>query len=75
MVVYFFSCYCFFYSRSSILISWTFFYTNRALNTANASDMKNTFLDLYLSISNGFVSSKMYDKRYDFDFNKVYFPF
>ena len=26
------------------------------------------FLDLHLSISNGFVSSKLYDKRDDFDF-------
>ena len=33
------------------------------------------FLDLHLSISNGFVSSKIYDKRGDFDFDIVYFPF
>ena len=33
------------------------------------------FLDLHLSISNGFVSSKIYDKRDDFDFNIVNFPF
>ena len=32
-------------------------------------------LDLHLSISNGFVSSKIYDKRDDFDFVKVNFPF
>ena len=32
-------------------------------------------LDLHLSISNGFVSSKMYDKRDDFDFDIVNFPF
>ena len=32
-------------------------------------------MDLHLSISNGFVSSKIYDKRDDFDFDKVYFPF
>ena len=36
---------------------------------------KPLFLDLYLSISNGFVSSKMYDKRDDFDFDTVNFPF
>ena len=28
-----------------------------------------------LSISNGFISSKIYDKRDDFDFDKVKFPF
>ena len=32
-------------------------------------------LDLHLSISNGFVSSKIYDKRDDFDFDIVNFPF
>ena len=33
------------------------------------------FLDLHLSISNGFVSSKIYDKRDDFDIEIVNFPF
>ena len=32
-------------------------------------------MDLHLSISNGFVSSKIYDKRDDFDFDIVNFPF
>ena len=45
------------------------------LNKANTSDTKAPFLDLHLSISNGFVSSKIYDKRDDFDFNIVNFPF
>ena len=45
------------------------------LNKANISDTKAPFLDLHLSISNGFVSSKIYDKRDDFDFNIVNFPF
>ena len=40
------------------------------LNKANTSDTEAPFLDLYLSISNGFVSSKIYDKRDDFDFDK-----
>ena len=31
-------------------------------------------LDLHLSISNGFVSSKNYDKRNDFYFDIVNFP-
>ena len=33
------------------------------------------FLDLHLSVANGFVSSKVYDKRDDFDFDIVNFPF
>ena len=45
------------------------------LNKANTSDTEAPFLDLHLSISNGFVSSKTYDKRDDFDFDKVNFPF
>ena len=38
-------------------------------------DIEAPFLDLHLSISNGFVSSKIYDKRDDFDFHIVNFPF
>ena len=38
------------------------------LNKANTSDTKAAFLDLHLSISNDIVSTKMYDKRDDFDF-------
>ena len=45
------------------------------LNKANTSDTKAPFLDLHLSISNGFVSSRIYDKRDDFDFDIVNFPF
>ena len=45
------------------------------LNKANTSDIEAPFLDLHLSISNGFVSSKIYDKRNDFDFEVVNFPF
>ena len=36
------------------------------LNKANISDTKATCLDLHLSISNEFVSSKIHDKRDDF---------
>ena len=32
-------------------------------------------MDLHLSISNGFFSPKIYDKRDDFDFDIVNFPF
>ena len=45
------------------------------LNKANTSDTEAPFLDLHLSISNGFVSSKIYDKRNDFDSDIVNFPF
>ena len=45
------------------------------LNKANTSGAEAPFLDLHLSISNGFVSSKVYDKRDDFDFDIVDFPF
>ena len=42
---------------------------------ANISDTEAPFLDLHLSVANGFVSSKNYEKRDDFDFDKVNFPF
>ena len=45
------------------------------LNKANTSDTDALFLDLHLSISNGLISSKIYDKRDDFDFDIVNFPF
>ena len=46
------------------------------LNKANISDTEAPFLDLHPSVSNGFVSSKIYDiKRDDFDFDVVNFPF
>ena len=43
------------------------------LNKANSSDTEAPFLDLNLSISNGTVSTKIYDKRGNFDFD--IFPF
>ena len=45
------------------------------LNKANSSDTEAPFLDLQSSISNGFVLSKIYDKRHDFDCDIVTFPF
>ena len=45
------------------------------LNKANTSDTEAPVLDLHLSIPNGFVSSKIYDKRDEFDFDIVNFPF
>ena len=45
------------------------------LNKANTSDTGATFLDLHLSISNDIVTTKIYDKRDDFDFEFFNFPF
>lgn len=44
------------------------------LNKANSSDISAAFLDLDLSIDKGVISSKIYDKRDDFNFNIVNFP-
>ena len=49
--------------------------TELQLNKANSSDTGALFLDLNLCISNGTVSTKIYDKRDDFDFDIVSFPF
>ena len=45
------------------------------LNKANVSDTEASFFYLHLSISDGFVQTKIYDKRDDFDFDIVNFPF
>ena len=45
------------------------------LKKAYISDTDAPFLDLHLFISNGSVSSKIYDKRDIFDFDIVNFPF
>ena len=51
--------------------------TELQLNRANSSDTEALFfyLNLCTSISNGTVSIKIYDKRDDFDFDIVNFPF
>ena len=51
------------------------YHTELKLNRANSSDTGAPFLDLNLCISNGTVSTKVYDNRDDFDFNIVNFPF
>ena len=45
------------------------------LNKANTSETDAAFSDLHVSISNDIVSTKNYDKRDDFDFEIVNFPF
>ena len=50
--------------------------TELQLNKANSSDTEAPFFFyLNLSISNGIVLSKIYDKRYYFNFEIVNFPF
>ena len=49
--------------------------TEFQLNRANSSDTEAPFLNLNLCISNGTDSTKIYDKRDDFDFDIVKFPF
>ena len=49
--------------------------TEFQLNRTNSSDTEAPFLDLNLCVSNSTVSTKNYDKRDDFDFNIVNFPF
>ena len=45
------------------------------LNKANTFDTEAAFLDLHLTISNDIVSTKINDKRDDFDFEMVNFLF
>ena len=45
------------------------------LNKVNVSYAQASFLDLHLSILDGFVNTKIYDKRDDFDFDIVNFQF
>ena len=45
------------------------------LNKANVADTEASFLDLQLSKSDGFIKTKICDKRDDFDFDIVNFPF
>ena len=56
-----------------ILTIWLVKYTLQN-SKANTSDTEAAFLDLHLSISNDIVSTKT-DKRDDFDFETVNFPF
>ena len=44
-------------------------------NLINTSDSEAAFLDVHVSISSVIVSNKIYDKRDDFNFEIVNFPF
>ena len=45
------------------------------LNKTDASGIEAAFFDLHLSISNDIVTTKIKDRRDDFDFEIVNFPF
>ena len=45
------------------------------LNKTNSSETEVPFLDLHLSISDEFISCKIYDKRNGFDFEFVNMPY
>ena len=49
--------------------------TELQLNKANSANTEALFLDLDLTIMNGIVSSKIYDKGDDFHFEIVKFQF
>ena len=44
------------------------------LDKVSTSDTEAAFLDLHLSISNYIISTKIYDKRDDLDFEILNFP-
>ena len=48
---------------------------NPQLNKADSSETEVPFLALHLSILDGFISFKLYDKRNDFDFEIVNLPY
>ena len=49
--------------------------TEVQLNETNSFDTQSPLLDLDSSITNGIVSNKCYDKRDDFNFEIVNFPY
>ena len=51
------------------------YHSELELNKATTSDTEAAVLDLHLLISNDIVSTKIYDKRDDFGFEIVNFPF
>ena len=50
------------------------YHTELQLNMANPSDTEGPFLYLDISITNGIVSTKIYDKQDNFNFEIVNFP-
>ena len=63
--------YMFYFDQTVVCI----YPTEQQLNKANSSDTEAPFWDLSLCISYGTGSTEIYDKRDDFDFDIVNFPF
>ena len=63
------------FNSSSRYLDDLLYPTELQLNKANSSNTEAPFLDLNLSITNGIVSSRIYYKRDDFNFEIVNFPF
>ena len=63
------------FNSSSRYLDDLLYPTELQLNKANSSNTEALFLDLNLSITNGIVSSRIYYKRDDFNFEIVNFPF
>ena len=59
----------------TFLIAWSNKFTLLNLNKTCASDTEASFLDLLVSILDGFVTTKIYNKQDDFDFDIVNFSF
>ena len=54
--------------NKKIILCYALLYpTELQLNKTNTSDTEAPFLDLDLSITNGIVSTKIYDKRYNYN--------
>ena len=51
------------------------YHSKLQLNKVNVSDTEASFLDLHLFISDGFVKTKLFDKRHDTGSDIVNFPF
>ena len=51
------------------------FPTELELKRENTSDLEATFLDLHLSITDGKIETKLYDKRNSYSFHIVRFPY
>ena len=62
-------------SKYPLIVFLSIYPIKLQVNEASFSDTEAPFLDLNLSITNGIVSSKIYDKRDDFYFEIVNFPF
>ena len=61
--------------RGNSLLLDEVFYFHCWCEKLNTSDTEAAFLDLHLSFFNDIVSTKICDKRDDFDFEIVNFPF